>query len=165
MRRTATLFVVVGLTAAAGLAQSEASRLNPPLVRSVTPSPFDSRLVQLAKRAIAARMAPGTRLVIDETTIGRGRVSQSTAAGTVDFGSLALPAPTSDAPQPPPDRAAMERAQKVEQLRREQALMAREADEGAYGEVEEDAVESRLSRIPQEIDSAQNPPAPPPPPV
>jgi hypothetical protein len=133
----------------------------PPLVKSVTVEAGDSPMVRAAKRALAARVAPGQRRVVSLTTSNtRGRVSVSTGPAE---GPVVPPAPTSLYPMTKPESqqtstqreasrlAAEKRAaamqDRLKQLAAEEAVLASEADEPYGHAMDEDQVEKRLTEI------------------
>jgi hypothetical protein len=133
----------------------------PSLVEDTTINPDDSPLVRAAKRTLAKRRTSQTKpaFKVNDNTLVKGRVSY--ASGPAHGPTAPSRLPAADAPAPAqPDRAA-EAAKRVQELQQEQARMRDEADEGPYGEVEEDQVEHRLSTIPNEIQTTQTNPPPP----
>jgi hypothetical protein len=133
------------------------------LVQDTTFRTDDSPLVRAAKRTLAARKG-GQNLpvhrVTDATLKRGGRVAF--ASGPVN-GPTVPPLPEPEGPPVPqalPDRTA-ETQQRIQALQQEQRRMRDEADEGPYGEIDEDVVERRLTEIPNEMQPATPPTSPP----
>jgi hypothetical protein len=126
----------------------------------------DSPLVRAAKLAVASRQHPSNRRVITVTvggTAGRGRLAQGT--GPVNGPNLP-PAAVPATPDPAWEQRAQATAkreaevkERMRQLAQQEQVVGAEIDEPYGGDIEEDAVEQRLSEI-----SAQRQGQPPPPP-
>jgi hypothetical protein len=136
-------------------AQQEIAGSNlPPLISSTTAQAGDSPLVRAARRAVAARIATAGRQVISSQTLRRGTVSQ--ASGPAHGPSVNYDETPANMPkQEEENRQALEAKKRIEKLQEEQRIMADEADQGPYGEYDEDYVEGRMTQIPREIESAQ----------
>lgn len=146
--------LILFATATAHAQQTQARQDLPLLIRNTVAHPDDSPLVRAARAAVAARLRSTNRQVIDDRTVRRGRVFQSTGPVNVSF-----PLPF-DPPAPPtrpaaPSQQLIDAQKRVDSLRQEQQRMAEEADQGPYGEVDEDRVEQRMTEIPREIEKAQ----------
>ncbi len=137
------------------------------LVQDTTFRTDDSPLVRAAKRTLAARKGAQNVPVhrVTDATLKRSSGRVAFASGPVNGPSLPpLPEPEGPpvpVPQAPPDRTA-ETRQRIEALQQEQRRMRDEADEGPYGQIDEDVVERRLNEIPNEIQQATPPPTSPP---
>ncbi|MDQ6801178.1 MAG: hypothetical protein M3041_10110 [Acidobacteriota bacterium] len=139
------------------------------LISDVNVQANDSPLVRAAKVAVAnrARMTVHAAKVIDNAALRSmgGHIAVSTNEGA--------PIPSGSASQQYPsdpvasanggvDRAQVSR--KIDDLRREHAAMAEEADQ-PYGSLyNEDLVNKRMQEIPRQLNQLQNQLTPPPPP-
>ncbi|HEU4888192.1 MAG TPA: hypothetical protein VFV49_09920 [Thermoanaerobaculia bacterium] len=147
---------------------------DPPLIKTVAEDPNDSPMVRAAKRAVASRQNPKQRRVVSITsssTATRGRVAVSSGPAH----GPKVPPPPSDAktitpkkPPTPAELAAQHRAMVLEKLRKleaEEGPLGVEADEQYGHEMDEDAVEKRLTEIAAErkklLESLNSPPPPP----
>ncbi|MFL6246608.1 MAG: hypothetical protein ACJ74H_11325 [Thermoanaerobaculia bacterium] len=152
---TGTLLLAAHLHAqTASATTADTTTTAPPLIKSVAESPNDSRMVRAAKRAVASRQSAGQRRVVTLTSSGaatRGRVAVS--SGSVE-GPKLPPAEPKKVPQPKVISAQEEAAQKqadlqakLKNLEMEEARIRAELDEPYGHEMDEDAVEKRLSEI------------------
>jgi len=142
----------------------------PPLTKTVAVEPTDSPLVRAAKLAVASRQHPSNRRVVKLNGIstGRGRFAEST--GPVNGPNL----PASSTPSTPtavPEwqrreqaKAAQEaeKQKKLQELAQQERVVGVELDEPYGGDIEEDAVEQRMTEIEQQRQQLQtpNPPRP-----
>lgn len=135
---------------------TDATTTAPPLIKNVAEEPNDSPMVRAAKRAVASRQNAGQRRVVTLTSSGaatRGRVAVS--SGPTE--GPKLPPPPSDAKraEPPKVLTAQERAAKhqaevqgkLKQLAAEEERISTELDEPYGHDMDEDAVEKRLTEI------------------
>jgi hypothetical protein len=146
-----------------------AETTEPALTKSVVLSVGDSPLVRAAKIAVASRQNPAKRRVITiGSSAGRGRFSQATGPTQ---GPSIPPSSTASVAGPSESQImeanqrkaqAAEVQKRLNQLAQEEQRVGAELDEPYGGDIEEDAVEKRLSDISAERQKLQQP-APPPP--
>ena len=140
------------------------------LISDTVVRPTDSPLVRAAKLAFAQRkglLTRGTTVIDNDTlrTVG-GHISTTNAQvalpDSASFVPTPVPAPAPTGPGPA-ERAQIQR--RIDNLQREHAVMAHEADQPWSDEIDEGRVEKRMTEIPKEIEEAQrqlNPPPQPP---
>jgi hypothetical protein len=147
-----------------------AETTEPALTKSVVLSAGDSPLVRAAKIAVASRQNPAKRRVITiGTSAGRGRFSQATGpthgpSVPQSSAAYAASAPTESQIREANQQKAQpaEVQKRLNQLAQEEQRVGAEMDEPYGGDIEEDAVEKRLSDISAERQKLQQPPPPPP---
>jgi hypothetical protein len=165
-----TAIAAIGITLLGGAVMYAADAPPPSgtsaLISDVTVNPNDSPLVRAAKMAVASRaqMTIHSAVVIDNASLRSigGHISQ--ASGEVAaFPSASAPI-RPDQPTPagvsPADRTRIQ--SRINDLRREQGVMAEEADQPYGGLVNEDLANKRLTEIPGQINRLQNQLTPPP---
>jgi hypothetical protein len=164
----AVVILTATVLAPAGHAQRLYQDELPPLTRSTALAPDDSPLVRAAKLAVAARVAPSERRVVELTTVlTRGRVAQASPNPNFNVSPAGSSSTPSSPPVFTPNTEAEQRAdaeaervrQRMEELQRERERMAAEADEPYGADVAEDEVTSRQSNVQQQIETAPPPPA------
>lgn len=157
LKGIAAALILIGAIAQAQQKDAQAQRQPesklPPLISSTAAQAGDSPLVRAARRAVEARVSAAGRQVISSQTLRRGTVSQ--ASGPAHAPNVNYFDPPPGASQKEDNRQAEETKKKIEKLQQEQKIMADEADQGPYGEYDEDYVEGRMTQIPQEIEAAQ----------
>ncbi|HUJ14079.1 MAG TPA: hypothetical protein VL284_09860 [Thermoanaerobaculia bacterium] len=169
MKTCAAAAVLCILVSASAFAQAGSALLSDTHLRA-----GDSDLVRAAKISVAARLALGlhSSTLIDNDTLRllSGHLSTSSSPAylpdSASYPQAAAPAPPEYNGPSPAQRAQIQ--QRIDNLQREQAIMAHESEQPWSDEIDEDRVEQRMTQIPQELNQAQqqlNPqpqPAPPP---
>jgi hypothetical protein len=154
------IVMLAGATAYAADAPPAASKSA--LISDSTVRPNDSPLVRAAKMVAAnrARMAVHSARVIDNATLqatgGHFTVASSTAAPLPTAASASQQVPADPPPSQPSTVNRAEVQKKIENLKREQARMAEEADSPYGNEVSEDLVDKRMEEIPLQLNQLQN---------
>jgi hypothetical protein len=132
----------------------------PALTKSIVIQAGDSPLVRAAKSAVASRQHPSNRRVLTlGRNTGRGRFAQAT--GPTEGPNI----PPSTAYVPPkPDNSGANQANaqraaevqsRLKQLEQEEQVVGAEMDEPYGGDIEEDAVDKRLTDIAAERQKLQ----------
>jgi hypothetical protein len=157
MVKATLAFLMLFFTTATAAAQEARQRTDvPPLIRDTTPQVNDSPLVRAARAAVAARnRAAGSRTVIDDRTVRRGRIYQANVPLTSTLPVFPAEVQPLAATTAAPTADAIAARQRLEALKQEQQRTAEEADQGPYGETSEDDVERRLTQIPAEAAQAE----------
>jgi hypothetical protein len=166
MKITAIAAIGISLLGGAVLSAADTPGMSA-LISDVTVNPKDSQLVRAAKMAIAtrARMTVHSPIVIDNASLRSigGHISTASSA-RAPLPPGMDPAPRADSAAPagpsPADRAKIQ--SRINDLRREQGIMAEEADQPYGGLYSEDLVNKRLTEIPGQLNRLQNQLTPPP---
>jgi hypothetical protein len=163
----ATGFLVIAASAQAQTPAATDTAATPALIKSVAIDPNDSPLVRAAKHAVASRQNAGSRRIVTVNS-SHGHYAQATgptngpSLPATDSGAQATKAAGPSAEQQAAAKRQGEVQNRLRQLAQEEQRVGAELDEPYGGDIEEDAVEKRLSDIAAERQRLAQPPPPPP---